>query len=208
MDKSAKFWNRMAEGYSKKPIDDEAAYQKKLQVTREYFRPEMEVLEFGCGTGSTAILHAPYVNHIRAIDFSSKMIEIAKAKAQAANISNVSFEVASIETLDVKEKAYDAVLGMSILHLLENRDETIKKVFEILKPGGVFVSSTVCMEGVLKVFKVIGPIGRFFGVLPLLKVFTVRELEASVIDAGFDIDYCWQPASGRVLFLVAKKPVE
>ncbi len=35
MGQSTKFWDKMAERYSKKPIADEAAYQKKLQVTRE-----------------------------------------------------------------------------------------------------------------------------------------------------------------------------
>ena len=43
----------------------------------------MEVLEFGCGTGGTAIIHAPYVKHIRAIDISGNMIAIAKGKAEA-----------------------------------------------------------------------------------------------------------------------------
>ncbi len=52
----------------------------------------MEVLEFGCGTGTTAITHAPYVKHIRAIDISSNMIEIAQRKADAKNIKNVTFE--------------------------------------------------------------------------------------------------------------------
>ena len=49
MDQPAKFWDRVAERYSKRPIADEAAYQKKLQVTREYFRPDMEIVEFGRG---------------------------------------------------------------------------------------------------------------------------------------------------------------
>ncbi len=50
MDRSTKFWDKIAESYSKQPIADEAAYEKKLQVTREYFHPDMEVLEIGCGT--------------------------------------------------------------------------------------------------------------------------------------------------------------
>ena len=61
MTKPIKFWDKHAEGYSKRPVDDEESYQKKLQITRDYFRPDMEVLEFGCGTGTTAISHAPYV---------------------------------------------------------------------------------------------------------------------------------------------------
>ena len=88
MNNSVKFWDKTAEPYSKQPIADEAAYQKKLQVTRKYLKPDMEVLEFGCGTGATAIAHAPYVKHIQAIDFSSKMIEIARSKAETNKIEN------------------------------------------------------------------------------------------------------------------------
>ena len=78
MAQSTKFWDKIAEKYSKQPIADEAAYQKKLAVTRDYFRPDMEVLEIGCGTGSTAILHTPYVKHIRAIDFSANMSDFSR----------------------------------------------------------------------------------------------------------------------------------
>ncbi|MDJ0945640.1 MAG: hypothetical protein QNJ30_19405 [Kiloniellales bacterium] len=46
MQQPSRFWDRIAERYSKRPVADEAAYQRKLEVTREYFRPEMEVLEF------------------------------------------------------------------------------------------------------------------------------------------------------------------
>ena len=67
------FWNKRADKYSKQPVPDEDAYRKKLEKTREYFRPDMDVLEIGCGTGSTAIAHAPYVRHILATDFSSRM---------------------------------------------------------------------------------------------------------------------------------------
>ena len=46
MDKTAKFWDRVAKRYSKQPIADEASYQKKLQLTREYLKSDMEVAEF------------------------------------------------------------------------------------------------------------------------------------------------------------------
>ena len=61
MKQQSKVWDRFAKRYAKSPVADQDAYQKKLQITREYLRPDMEVLEFGCGTGSTAIAHAPYV---------------------------------------------------------------------------------------------------------------------------------------------------
>ena len=205
MNHSAKFWDKIAERYSKQPIADEAAYQKKLQVTREYFKPDMEVLEFGCGTGATAITHAPYVKHIRAIDVSSKMIEIARGKAEAKNIKNVTFEQLSIDELNVSDRTLDVVLGLSILHLLKNKEEVIAKVHKMLKPGGIFVTSTMCLGDNMKWFKIIAPIGKFLGLMPLVKVFTVKELADSLTDAGLALDYQWQPGKGKAVFIVAKK---
>lgn len=203
---SAKFWDRVAERYSRSPVGDEAAYEKKLQVTREYFRPDMQVLEIGCGTGSTAIAHAPYVRQIRATDLSSNMIEIAQRKANAASIDNVTFEQSSIDDLNVADHTMDAVLALSVLHLLENKEAVFEKVHKMLKPGGVFVSSTVCLGDSMKFFKYIGPIGRFLGLMPMVKVFAKQELADSLTGAGFNIDYEWQPGKNKAVFIVAKKP--
>ena len=205
MDQSAKFWDKIAERYSKQPIADEAAYQKKLRVTRKYFRPDMEVLEFGCGTGSTAITHAPCVKHIQAIDISSKMIEIAQGKADAENIENVTFKCSAINEFSVPDQTLDAVLGLSILHLLNNKEEVIARVHKMLKPGGIFVTSTMCIGGAMKLLKIVAPIGKFLGLMPLVEFFTTRELEDSLTDAGFEIDYQWQPVKNKAVFIVAKK---
>ena len=205
MQTSARFWDRVAKRYSRQPVADESAYQKKLQVTRDYLRPDMEVLEFGCGTGSTALVHAPHVRHIRAIDISTKMIEIAQSKADAENISNVTFETLTIEQLDVPGESLDAVLGLSVLHLLEHKEEAISKVHSILKPGGIFVSSTACLGDTMKWFKLIGPIGHFLGLIPMVRIFSVQDLVDSLTSAGFEIDYQWQPRKGKAVFIVAKK---
>ncbi|MBT8116681.1 MAG: methyltransferase domain-containing protein [Gammaproteobacteria bacterium] len=201
----AKFWDRIAERYSKKPVADEAAYQKKLRVTREYFRPGMDVLEIGCGTGSTAIAHAPHVKHILATDLSSKMIAIARAKAEAAGIENLGFEQATIEQLSIPDRSLDAVLALSVLHLLQDKEAAIARVHGMLKPGGLFVTSTVCLGDTMKFFKLIGPIGRLLGLMPLVRVFTVQELTDSLTDAGFAIDYQWLPGKGKAVFIVARK---
>jgi ubiquinone/menaquinone biosynthesis C-methylase UbiE len=207
MHKEAIFWDKIAVKYSKQAIADEAAYQKKLKITQELFRPDMEVLELGCGTGSTAIIHAPYVKHIRAIDVSSKMIELAHAKAAEEHIENVTFEVATCDELNVGDESLDVVLGLNILHLLENREAVIAKVYRMLKPGGAFVSSTACLTGIMKLLKPVVPIGRLFGFMPqVVKFFTAQELEKSLTDAGFKIDCQWQPGRGKAVFIVAKKP--
>ena len=206
MNASAKFWNKVADGYAKQLIADEAAYQKKLQVTRQYFQPSMNVLEFGCGTGSTALLHAPYVQHIRAIDFSTSMLAIAQRKAEAENIHNVTFEQAAVEDLDGLAQSLDMVLGLSILHLLKDKDSAITQVYQLLKPGGLFVTSTVCIGDSMGWFKFVAPIGRTLGLLPFVAVFTVQALADSLTQAGFELDYQWQPDKSSAVFIVAKKP--
>ncbi len=205
MQPDIRFYDRVAERYAKKPIADQDAYQRKLRTTRQYLRSDMEVLEFGCGTGGTAIAHTPFVKHILAIDFSAAMIDIARRKAAAADVKNVTFEQADIDDFQAPDGSFDAVMGHSVLHLLDDRDATIAKVHRLLKPGGVFVSSTTCVGDTMKIFKIIGPIGRRLGLLPLLRVFTTTDLTDSLTAAGFAIDHQWQPARGKAVFIVARK---
>lgn len=208
MENVARFWDKKAESYAKQPVADEAAYQKKLEVTRDYLRPDMNVIEFGCGTGSTAIVHAPYVKQIRATDISQEMINIAKEKANAKNINNVSFECATIEELEVPNQSVDVVLALSVLHLLEDKEVAIEKIFKMLKPGGIFASSTVCIADFMKLMKWVAPVGYFLGVFPLLKVFSKQDLENSLVAAGFKVEYQWQPHKSKGVFMIAQKPSE
>ncbi len=200
------FWNRMANRYSKSPVADEEAYQKKLEVTRKYLQPDMDVLEFGCGTGSTAIVHAPYVKSITAIDISKNMLQIGRNKAEAALIRNIEFKQSGIEEFEAGSQSFDVVMGHSILHLLKDRDVVIAKVFDLLKPGGVFVSSTVCLGGGKSFFKFVLPIGHFFGLLPLVRFLRVSELKQSIVASGLKIELQEQPGDDRVIFIVARKP--
>ena len=199
------FWDRIAKGYSRKPVPDKEVYQEKLERTRALFQPEMTVFEFGCGTGTTALHHAPYVKSIYATDFSQSMIDIAEKKRIAANIENVTFACKSMEELDIPNGSMDVVMGHSILHLLQNKKEVIADAYGWLKPGGAFVTSTSCIADFFKLFKLIGPIGRKLGLLPMVNVFSLGELLEDFKDAGFKIEYQWQPNKTGGVFIIARK---
>ncbi len=204
---SPRFWDRIAKGYAAKPVANMAAYEKKLEITRSYLRPEMEVLEIGCGTGTTALKHAPLVKHILATDLSQVMLQIAREKAVAEGVENVTFQQASVEELELHEASIDVVMAHSVLHLLEDREAALAKLFATLKPGGLLVSSTVCISGWMSIFKVIGPIGKLLGLLPTVKVINAAQLERDLRAAGFVIEESWQPEKSMALFNVARKPV-
>lgn len=204
----ARFWDRIAERYAAKPVADPAAYEEKLRITRGYLRADMTVLEIGCGTGSTALAHARHVRQILATDISEKMIAIAQAKARAAGIGNVAFRRAAVAEIDAPPASYDVVLGLSILHLLKDWRAEIGRIHAMLKPGGAFITNTACLGDSMPVLRWVGPLGAALGFLPALSVFTARELETALTDAGFVIERHGQPGQGtsQALFIVARKP--
>ena len=203
---SAKFWDRIAKRYARQPVADEAAYQRKLEITRSYFEPHMDVLEFGCGTGSTAIVHAPHVRRIDAIDISSGMVDIARGKAKEAGLENVHFEQATLEEVTAADESKDMVLGLSILHLLDDREQALGKVFALLKPGGRFISSTACLADSHAWLKPLVFVGSRLGLLPSVWFFSRSELEQELIGQGFELEQTWQPGKRKAVFIVARKP--
>ncbi len=203
---SARFWDRIARRYARKPIGDLAAYETKLEITRGYLTPESRVLEPGCGTGTTAIALAPLVGQLHAVDISAGMLAIAEAKAEAAKAENLSFQKAAVEDLTLPEGTLDVVLAHSLLHLLEDREAALARFYTWLKPGGVLVSSTACLGDGMAWFRAVAPLGRALGLIPLVRIFTVKELESSLLGAGFEIERQWQPGRNKAVFLVARKP--
>ena len=204
MGTATRFWNWRAEHYSRQPIADEASYQKKLAITQRYLTPDMQVVEFGCGTGSTAILHAPKVKTYEAIDVSEKMVEIGQRKAAEAGLSNLTFTVGTLEEAGAPDASCDAILGLNILHLVPDLDGTIATVARMLKPGGYFFSSTICLTNLKGALRLLGLATRVLPFLPTVSSFSVGDLQTRLESAGFAIAERWEQRPG-VVFLVAVK---
>jgi SAM-dependent methyltransferase len=118
----------------------------------------------------------------------------------------VTFEASSVEGLDVPDASIDVVMAHNILHLLDNWEQAIADIHRMLKPGGVFVSSTACIGDMMLPLRLIVPVGRFLRLFPLVKVFSVADLKARLEGAGFEIDYEWQPKRNAAAFIVCRKP--
>lgn len=198
------FWDNTAQKYAAKPVPSEENYQEKLKSTQELFSPEMRVLEIGCGTGTTSLIHAPYVKQIIATDFSKEMVAIAKEKAVAQDIANVEFRQESVQEMSFQDEEFDVIMAHSILHLVEDRKTVLVKIFRSLKPGGHFITNTGCIGGALKIFKPLWYIGFSLGKLPYIGFFSKTEFENEVKNCGFKIERNWSPTKVD-LFLIAKK---
>ncbi len=206
MAKGQLIFNLFAERYARSPIADIESYEKKLGITRKYLKPEHRVFEFGCGTGSTALLHAPYVEHIVATDFAKNMIAIGKRNKNEQGIENVDFQVADILTDDFGTQSFDVILGLNILHLMENVDQPLRKCRELLKPGGYLITSSLCFEQHMGIWRVLLPIMSFIGLAPKFQGFSKQGLLTSHHKAGFTIlEEFEPPGKMKSVFLVAQK---
>ena len=204
-ERNGRLWDRFAKGYSEKPIADMEAYHRKLALSQTYFRPSMRLVEFGCGTGGTAIAHAPHVAHVTATDVSGKMLEFAHINAAEAGVDNVDFEVASIESFDAPDGSYDAVLMLSLLHLLENPGAALDKARRLLKPGGLLITSTACLRDNMGWFGMIAPVGAAIGLIPRIQMLSVEELRGEIADRGFACLEEFQQDDARSYFQIARK---
>ncbi len=204
--RSTTFWDKTAAKYARKPIADPAAYDAKIARVRALLRAEDRMLEIGCGTGSTALRLAGHVAEITATDISNRMIDIAEAKRAASDVSNLSF-IQAEATARLPGAAFDVVTAFSMLHLVEDVPAVLRAVHDQLKPGGLFLSKTVCLgdaSGPLRVFvRALGTIG----IAPPITILSRAELSRALVRAGFDLVECRYFGKSRLNpFVIAQRP--
>ena len=205
MTHAIQFWDDIAPKYAANPVRDPGAYELTLDRTRSYLRSTDQVLEVGCGTGTTALKLAPSVAHMTATDFSPGMIEIAHGKAASAGAPNVTFSIAAAEDPGSGE-AFDAVIAFNLLHLVRDLPGTVAALGARIRTGGYLITKSTCLGGVYSPLALIIFAMRVLGRAPYCSIFTARWLENTIAAQGFEIletgDY---PARPPNHFIVARK---
>lgn len=200
------FWDRLARKYAKQPIADPAAYELKLQTVSEYLRPEHTVLEVGCGTGSTALTLAPQVARYVATDGSREMISIANEKLRAEPVDSLRFIQADVsEPIDAAP--FDVVCAFSVLHLVRDVPRALAVLRSQIKPGGFFISKTVCMKSVNPVMRALVKVLTLVGVAPKLTLLSADDLAEMIADTGLEVEIVtYHGDQTRSPFIVARAP--
>lgn len=206
---AARFWDKVADRYAARPMRDPAAYDAKIADIAARLTPASRVLEIGAGTGTTAVRLAPYAGSIDALDISAEMIRIGRGRAADAGVTNITFHQGALKdaglTPGYDTPGYDMALAMSLLHLLPDRPATLAQLHGLLKPGGVFISSSFCLaEGFVPLLPIVLA-GRALGVFPAVQILRQRQLLAEITAAGFDISRVWHPRPRAAVFVIAER---
>lgn len=147
MNKSERFWDQSASNYDNTEEKFEFIHSRSRENTKRYLKDTDIVLDYGCGTGTTACKISGLVKRVRAIDISTAMIEIAKGKAATGGVVNVDFEQADIFDEEFDNGSFDVVLACNMLHTVPNPESVVRRTVELLKPDGLFISVTPCLGG-------------------------------------------------------------
>lgn len=101
----------------------------------------MSVLDIGCGAGDVSFLAAAFVGpsgNVLGVDQSPESVAIARERAKSAGLDNVRFEVGVLENLQ-QSGPFDALVGRLILLYLKEPAAVLKKLAELVLPGGLVV---------------------------------------------------------------------
>jgi ubiquinone/menaquinone biosynthesis C-methylase UbiE len=204
-----RFWDGIAEKYSRQPVEDPAAFDRKIAFTKEHLGPGRVLLDVGCGTGSLALRLADTGADVHGLDVSSEMIRIANDKKAAQGADNVTFHVGAFDDAfeAIEPASLDVLCAYSLLHLAGDRPAMLARAHRLLKPGGAFISSTLCLRESWVPFGLIIGAMRLVGKAPHVATFTKKTLAEEIRQAGFEnvreVDVGAKPT---VAFMAAEKP--
>lgn len=134
------------------PFDNDGSiYERhKLAVILAFAkrRPQQNILDVGCGPGDLAAQLAPHGRQVKAIDFSSKAVAIAKARHAA--LDKVSFEVASIVTYCPSIK-FDLIVCSEILYYVRRASvacltQAVDNMADLAAPKGWLITSEMAQD--------------------------------------------------------------
>lgn len=212
IEQDTRFWDKAAAKYAASPVADPKGYEQTLDATRKHVAGRT-VLEFGCGTGTTAIRLAPDADRYVATDISAEMLNMARERAAKEGGSKAEFVVATPETTPFDAGSFDVAIGFNILHLVKSRPETLRALHRLLRPSGLLITKTPC----LREMSVLGrgmialmlPVMQAIGRAPYVGSFSFAQLEAEMAEAGFDVlesvRHGSKPKPEARIYLVARK---
>ena len=188
--KSESMWDKLASNWDTPGVSLGKNDLRIIEKTKLYLHAGDTALDYGCATGSIALEIANTAKVVHGIDLSSKMIKIARRKADERKIKSIEFTHATIFDESLKKESFDVILALSILHLLKDSPQAINRISQLLKPGGIFVSATPCL-GERTFISILINIPVFLlsktGILPHINFFNVPRLIALIKNEDFQI---------------------
>jgi len=97
---------------------------------------DMDVLDFGCGTGLVTLRLAPLVKSITGVDSSRGMLNVLVAKVAKQDVTNVRTLLLDLEAGDALSDEYDLIVSNMTLHHIREVGPLLARFYKAISPGG------------------------------------------------------------------------
>ena len=129
-DQEATGWDQ-APGRVKMAQDIAKSMMREITLT-----PDMDVLDFGCGTGLLTFALQPFVRSITGADSSRGMLDVFQTKIKEKHLSNVKADYLDLDKGGVLDGSYHLVVSSMTMHHVKNISPLLKQFYSILLPSG------------------------------------------------------------------------
>ncbi|KZZ93594.1 Methyltransferase type 11 [Ascosphaera apis ARSEF 7405] len=102
-------------------------------------RPDMKILDVGCGPGSITIDFAQRCpqGHVIGVEYIEDPLPGARAGAEAAGLKNIEFQVGDVHDLPFPDDTFDLVHVHQVLQHVDDPVHALKEMRRVCKPGGI-----------------------------------------------------------------------
>lgn len=126
-------WNLVASGYV---VENILSFETFAREALRLVPAQGDVLDVAAGPGSLALQAAATARSVQAIDFAPQMLDQLRARAAAANITNVEARVADGQALPFPADRFDAAYSMFGLIFFPDPGLGLRELVRVLRPGG------------------------------------------------------------------------
>jgi 2-polyprenyl-3-methyl-5-hydroxy-6-metoxy-1,4-benzoquinol methylase len=111
--------------------DVAATIIREVKLTKD-----MEVMDFGCGTGLVTLKLQPFVKSITGVDSSQGMLDALQKKIAQKALNNVFAHFVDFEHGKHAEGSYDLIVSSMVLHHVPETLALFREWSALLRPGG------------------------------------------------------------------------
>lgn len=136
-----------------------------------------KIADLGCGTGELLNkMSQTSSNQLIGIDSSPEMLE--QAKIRLSGSENIQLRLGELEHLPMKNEETEVAIMNLVLHHVPQPQLSIKEVFRVLKPDGIFILSDFEKHNQEHIKEIIG--GEWLG-------FEDSKIQSWLSETGFDV---------------------
>jgi len=206
--KDQRFWDRVARLFmnSKRKMNSPALLVIE-QNAYKYLKPTNRVLDFGCGPGDITLLMATKTKEVHGTDISEQMVIAARKKAKALNIENIKLSNSSLFDPDFQVNSFDVITAFNVLQYIPGKADLYKRMFELLKPHGLFISATACIGERNSFIRFMLFVLKRLRITPKMVFYKKSVLENEMKQAGFTLIETIDIDKLPERFIVAQKAI-